>query len=649
MDRRFSGKVAIVTGGASGIGEATARRFAEEGAAVVVADLNGEGASRVAAAIASAGGRAVAQTCDVSREDEIVACVERAVEEFGGLDIMHNNAADTSHATMAGDALAADSDAEYFEHVFRVNVIGVMLGCKHAIPRLLERGGGAIINTSSGAALASRPQGGTAYAASKAAVESITRSVAVQYGKQGIRCNGIAPGITVTDHARASLGDEMLDVMRWAAEAPALATARAAGGGRRLPRIRRRLLPQRPHAPDRRRRAGDHDHQRACPLRTRTRSPRPHRLRASQPGRRAGDGLLGVGSGRYEMGNLDDAFRRSLDDPNGFWAEAASALEWDRPWERVLDDSDAPHYRWFSGGAFNTCRNAVDRHVEAGRADQLALIYDSPVSGARATLTYRELRDAVATFAGALVRLGVERGDRVVIYMPMVPEAVIAMLACARIGAVHSVVFGGFASMELAARIDDAQPKVVVSASCGIEPSRLVPYKPLLDAAIESVRVKPRALRDSPAADAHRGARCCATSTGTMRWPARIPSAVYRSRRPTRCTSSTPPAPRVSRRASSATTAAMQLPSRGRCATSSTPPRESATGPPPTSAGSSATRTSSTGRCSRAARPSSTKGSRWGRPTRVRSGGWSRSTAFRRSSRRRRHFAQSDSTIPRLG
>jgi NAD(P)-dependent dehydrogenase (short-subunit alcohol dehydrogenase family) len=224
MDRRFSGKVAIVTGGASGIGEATARRLAEEGAAVVVADLNGEGASRVAAAIASAGGRAIAQTCDVSREDEIVACVERAVEEFGGLDIMHNNAADTSHATMAADAVAVDSDAEYFEHVFRVNVIGVMLGCKHAIPRLLERGGGAIINTSSGAALQSRPQGGTAYAASKAAVESITRSVAVQYGKQGIRCNGIAPGITPHDHARASLGDEMLDVMSWANSAPALGT-----------------------------------------------------------------------------------------------------------------------------------------------------------------------------------------------------------------------------------------------------------------------------------------------------------------------------------------------------------------------------------------------------------------------------------------
>ena len=161
------------------------------------------------------------------------------------------------------------------------------------------------------------------------------------------------------------------------------------------------------------------------------------------------------------------------------------------PWERVLDDSRAPFYRWFRGGRLNTCHNALDRHVDAGRGDRLALIYDSPVTETTSTFTYRELRDAVARFAGALAAQGVERGDRVIVYMPMVPEAVIAMLACARIGAVHSVVFGGFAANELASRIDDAQPKVIVSASCGIEPSRTVAYKPLLDAAIEQSAVKP--------------------------------------------------------------------------------------------------------------------------------------------------------------
>jgi propionyl-CoA synthetase len=157
----------------------------------------------------------------------------------------------------------------------------------------------------------------------------------------------------------------------------------------------------------------------------------------------------------------------------------------------VLDDSTAPFYRWFAGGRLNTCHNALDRHVEDGRGDQPALIYDSPVTETVASFTYRELRDAVARLAGALSAHGVVRGDRVVIYMPMVPEAVIAMLACARIGAVHSVVFGGFAANELASRIEDAAPKVVVSASCGIEPGRVVAYKPLLDAAIDLVEAKP--------------------------------------------------------------------------------------------------------------------------------------------------------------
>ena len=191
------------------------------------------------------------------------------------------------------------------------------------------------------------------------------------------------------------------------------------------------------------------------------------------------------------MSRFDEVYRQSLDDPEQFWADAAAAIEWDEPWERVLDDSRAPFYSWFAGGRLNSCHNALDRHVEGGRADQLALVYDSPVTSTTASYTYRELRDAVARFAGALAAEGVVRGDRVIAYMPMVPEAVIAMLACARLGAVHSVVFGGFASHELASRIEDAKPKVIVSASCGIEPSGLVPYKPLLDAAIDMVESKP--------------------------------------------------------------------------------------------------------------------------------------------------------------
>ncbi len=185
-------------------------------------------------------------------------------------------------------------------------------------------------------------------------------------------------------------------------------------------------------------------------------------------------------------------WERSLRDPAGFWGEAAEALHWDRRWDRVLDSSRPPFYRWFEGGLLNTCFNCVDRHVAAGRATQTAIIHDSPVTGTIRTLTYAELQDQVARFAGALVRLGARKGERVIIYMPMVPEAVVAMLACARIGAIHSVVFGGFASHELAKRIDDAKPLLVVSASCGIEPGRIVPYKPLLDAAIEQASHAPR-------------------------------------------------------------------------------------------------------------------------------------------------------------
>jgi len=191
------------------------------------------------------------------------------------------------------------------------------------------------------------------------------------------------------------------------------------------------------------------------------------------------------------MGRFDEVYARSLSDPAGFWGEASEEIAWHRRWDRVLDDSKAPFYRWFQGGELNTCYNAIDRQIELGRGEQRALIYDSPITGVLRTLTYRALRNEVASFAGALARLGVTKGDRVVIYMPMIPEAIVAMLACARLGAVHSVVFGGFAANELAVRIDDATPKVIVSASCGIEPGRIIEYKPLLDRAIDLSSHKP--------------------------------------------------------------------------------------------------------------------------------------------------------------
>ncbi len=191
------------------------------------------------------------------------------------------------------------------------------------------------------------------------------------------------------------------------------------------------------------------------------------------------------------MGDYRQAYDRSLRDPEGFWREAAEAIDWDSPPGRILDDSAAPIYRWFPGARLNTCHNTLDRHVAAGRGDQAALVHDSPVTGTLRTYTYAQLRDEVALFAGALRRLGVRPGDRVVIYLAMVPEAVIAMLACARLGAVHSVVFGGFGAGELAARIDDARPEVVVASSCGVEASRVVPYKPLLDRALETASHQP--------------------------------------------------------------------------------------------------------------------------------------------------------------
>jgi len=191
------------------------------------------------------------------------------------------------------------------------------------------------------------------------------------------------------------------------------------------------------------------------------------------------------------MGNYLEVYQNAQNNPEEFWAEAAKDLAWDKRWEKVLDDSNSPFYRWFSGGQINTCYNALDRHVENGRGDQAAIIYDSPVTNTKLTYTYKELTDKVAAFAGALQNNGVEKGDRVIVYMPMIPEALIAMLACARIGAVHSVVFGGFAANELSTRIDDAKPVAIVSASCGIEPNRTIAYKPLLDRAIELSEHKP--------------------------------------------------------------------------------------------------------------------------------------------------------------
>ncbi len=193
------------------------------------------------------------------------------------------------------------------------------------------------------------------------------------------------------------------------------------------------------------------------------------------------------------MSAYDEIYQESLNNPEKFWGSAAEHIHWYKKWDKVLDDSDAPYYRWFTGGELNTCYNALDVHVENGRADQAALIYDSPITDTQRTYTYRELRDEVARFAGMLAEKGVAKGERVIIYMPMIAEAAISMLACARLGAVHSVVFGGFAANELAVRIDDAQPKVIVTASCGIEPGRIVEYKPLLDEAIDAATHKPDA------------------------------------------------------------------------------------------------------------------------------------------------------------
>ncbi|MEX1034932.1 MAG: propionyl-CoA synthetase [Sneathiella sp.] len=191
------------------------------------------------------------------------------------------------------------------------------------------------------------------------------------------------------------------------------------------------------------------------------------------------------------MPSYEQDYQQSLQDPEAFWAKAAEGISWSKPWDRVLNSDNPPFYRWFEGAEMNTCYNCLDRHVEAGRGDQDALIYDSPMTGQVVKFTYREFTDIVARFAGALASRGIRKGDRVLIYMPMVPEAAVAMLACARIGAIHSVVFGGFAPKELATRIDDAKPVAIVAASCGLEPGRTIAYKPLIDDAINLSTHKP--------------------------------------------------------------------------------------------------------------------------------------------------------------
>ena len=193
------------------------------------------------------------------------------------------------------------------------------------------------------------------------------------------------------------------------------------------------------------------------------------------------------------MSKYKQEFDLSISHRDEYWGQAAKLVHWEKPWDKVLDDSNKPYYRWYTGAEVNTCYNALDLHVNEGRGDQNAIIYDSAMTGEVRHITYRQLTEETARFAGALADLGVEKGSRVIIYMPMIPQTVVAMLACARLGAVHSVVFGGFASNELAVRIDDAQPVVIVSASCGLEPGRTIAYKPLLDKAIDLSAHKPRA------------------------------------------------------------------------------------------------------------------------------------------------------------
>ena len=207
--------------------------------------------------------------------------------------------------------------------------------------------------------------------------------------------------------------------------------------------------------------------------------------------RRAGIGARRTIWEAFLTSTYHDIYNQWKSDPEQFWARAAGQISWDKPWDKTFDGSRGVYGEWFAGGQCNTCYNCIDRHVENGRGDQLAIIYDSPITGAKQTYTYRQLLEEVEALAAVLSEMGIAKGDRIIIYLPMVPQAAIAMLACARIGAIHSVVFGGFAAAELATRIDDASPKLIISASCGIEPGRIIEYKPLLDQAIELANAKP--------------------------------------------------------------------------------------------------------------------------------------------------------------
>ena len=255
-----------------------------------------------------------------------------------------------------------------------------------------------------------------------------------------------------------------------------------------------------------------------------------------------------------------EVYARSLRDPEGFWGEAGRDIDWIEPARKIFDPSLGLYGRWFAGAVVNTCYNALDRHVAGGRADQLALIHDSPLAGSIRKFTYAEMLHEVQTLAAIMQDFGVAKGDRVILYMPMVPEAVVAMLACARIGAVHSVVFGGFAAKELATRIEDAKPKLIFSASCGLEPGRIVQYKPLLDEAIALSSAKPQACiilqRPQQGCDLIAGRDHDWAELRAKRASRRKnPPPACRSRPPTRSISSTPRAPPASPRAWCATMA----------------------------------------------------------------------------------------------
>ena len=259
---------------------------------------------------------------------------------------------------------------------------------------------------------------------------------------------------------------------------------------------------------------------------------------------------------------FERVYRDSIDHKEAFWGKAAEAIDWYRTWDRVLDDSHPPFSRWFEGGIMNTCYNAIDRHVEQGRGEQRALIYDSPVTRTVRVYTYRELLGLVSRVAGGLAGTGVSRGDRVVIYMPMIPEAVIAMLACARIGAVHSVVFGGFAPGELATRIEDSRPKVIVTSSCGIEVNRIIPYKPIVDEAIRMCSFKPGTCIIVQRPESRADLVLAGTVHGTIYYrPLRIRAS--RLPPPIRCTSCIRQERLGNQKESSGITAAISSPSHG--------------------------------------------------------------------------------------